>query len=270
MHSLPPTRLPHYNHVDHAIATFHMLLISNAPLVARVLSTPVESNFHPPTPSTATATNPPTTMAPATKRRKTATQRYACHTCLEDRTTGQFPNYNPTETCDHLINTCKSCLKEWIQSQIETTVFKPHIQCPQCDQKMNSRDIRMAVSKTLFARYVVASLILLDRSFNADDILQVRRARAQLHCRKHSRLALVSCSRLPVRSGPCESPQCWPATTGSGPGFPRKSDQDPGEQRRQGYFADRLDQQKRRRHNRSDGSPCACSAVYINLQRLWR
>jgi hypothetical protein len=162
MHSLPPTRLPHYNHVDHAIATFHMLLISNATLLARVLSTPVESNFHPPTPSTATEL--PTTMAPAAKRRKVAAPRFECHTCLETLTTGKFPDYNPTETCDHLINTCTKCLKEWIQSQIETAVFTPHIPCPQCNEKMNNRDVDMAVPKSIFSRYVVARLTPIDRS----------------------------------------------------------------------------------------------------------
>jgi uncharacterized CHY-type Zn-finger protein len=95
-------------------------------------------------------------MAPAVKCRKVAAQRFECHTCLEDLTTGRFPNYNPIETCDHLINTCKKCLKEWIQSQIETTVFTPHIRCPQCNEEMNNRDVGMAVTKPLFSRYVVA------------------------------------------------------------------------------------------------------------------
>jgi hypothetical protein len=163
-------------------------------------------------------------MAPAAKRRKVAAPRFECHTCLEDLTTGKFPDYNPTETCDHLINTCKKCLKEWVQSQIETTVFTPHIQCPQCVETMESNDVQMAVTKPLFARYVVARLTPLDRSILID-ILQIRRARVQLHCREHSRMALVSCSRLPVRLGPRESRQCWPAATGSGSRFPSKSDQ---------------------------------------------
>jgi ariadne-1 len=91
-------------------------------------------------------------MAPAKKRQKTKAIIYPCHTCLEDRTTGMFPEYNPTVTCGHLINTCKRCLKQWIESQIETSVFTPHIQCPQCDQKMSSTDVEMAVTKKIFAR----------------------------------------------------------------------------------------------------------------------
>lgn len=93
-------------------------------------------------------------MATTAKRRRIKAITYPCHTCLEDRTTGQFPDYNPTDTCDHLINTCKRCLKQWIESQIETMVFTPHIQCPQCDKKMDSRDVEMAVPKKMFARWV--------------------------------------------------------------------------------------------------------------------
>ena len=94
-----------------------------------------------------------TSMAPAAKRQRTKAITYPCHTCLEDRNTGSFPDVNPTSTCDHLINTCKRCLKQWIESQIETTVFTPHIQCPQCDEKMNSMDVEMAIPKKMFARY---------------------------------------------------------------------------------------------------------------------
>ena len=90
-------------------------------------------------------------MAPAAKRARTKAITYPCHTCLEDRTTGAFPDYNPTVTCDHLINTCKRCLKQWIESQIETSVFTPHIQCPQCDQKMSSMDVEMALPKKMAA-----------------------------------------------------------------------------------------------------------------------
>ena len=113
-------------------------------------------------------------MAPAAKRARTKAITYPCHTCLEDRTTGAFPDYNPTVTCDHLINTCKRCLKQWIESQIETSVFTPHIQCPQCDQKMASTDVEMAVPKKLFARWVfIYSVYLFPIT---DSKFQVRRA----------------------------------------------------------------------------------------------
>lgn len=94
-------------------------------------------------------------MAPAaTKRRKTQPQRYECQTCLVSRISSQFPDSNPTSTCEHMINTCKRCLKEWVESQIETNVFTPRIACPECDQKMVRSDVEGAVAKKPFARFV--------------------------------------------------------------------------------------------------------------------
>lgn len=93
-------------------------------------------------------------MAPATKRRKTQPQRYECHTCMVSTISSQFPNSNPTSACEHLINTCKRCLKAWVESQIETSVFTPHIACPECEQKMGRADVEGAVTQKLFARFV--------------------------------------------------------------------------------------------------------------------
>lgn len=91
-------------------------------------------------------------MAPANKRIKLQPERYPCHTCLTDRTSSQFPDYNPTDTCDHLINTCRQCLRAWIVSQIESKAFTPHIKCPQCGEKMTRGDVELAVTKKVFAK----------------------------------------------------------------------------------------------------------------------
>ena len=48
-------------------------------------------------------------MGVAVKKRKTDVQRYHCTSCMVDRTADVFSDYNPTESCDHLINTCKRC-----------------------------------------------------------------------------------------------------------------------------------------------------------------
>lgn len=93
-------------------------------------------------------------MAPATKRRKTQLVRFHCQSCMTDRVASQFPEYNPTEQCEHLINTCTQCLKKWVEAQIDTKVFDPRIQCPECEEKMDSGDVRMALPKKAFARYV--------------------------------------------------------------------------------------------------------------------
>lgn len=70
-------------------------------------------------------TNQTMARARATKRRKTQAQRYECHTCMVSRISSQFPDSNPTSTCEHMINTYKRCLKDWVESQIETSVFTP-------------------------------------------------------------------------------------------------------------------------------------------------
>ncbi|KAF7188941.1 hypothetical protein HII31_09864, partial [Pseudocercospora fuligena] len=57
------------------------------------------------------------------KRAKTASARYLCTTCDTEKTAKSFPDYNPSADCDHLINTCKSCLKEWVGVRIEGAEF---------------------------------------------------------------------------------------------------------------------------------------------------
>ncbi|KAM0715097.1 hypothetical protein Q7P37_009562 [Cladosporium fusiforme] len=91
-------------------------------------------------------------MGQFSKRRKLAIQRYPCHTCLSDRASSLFPDYNPTATCDHLINTCKQCLRQWIESHMVGKAFTPNIQCPQCNEKMTRNDIEMAVTNSVFKK----------------------------------------------------------------------------------------------------------------------
>ena len=65
-------------------------------------------------------------MARAAKKRKTNAgaavaarvkpERFPCFTCATDRTSKQFPDFNPTPECEHLINTCKVCLRGWVES----------------------------------------------------------------------------------------------------------------------------------------------------------
>lgn len=91
-------------------------------------------------------------MGTAAKRRKLVVERYPCYTCLEDRASSLFPDYNPTETCEHLINTCTRCLRQWITMHLGNKPFTPHIKCPQCDEKMTRRDVELAVTKKAFER----------------------------------------------------------------------------------------------------------------------
>lgn len=91
-------------------------------------------------------------MAPVAKKRKREVIRYPCHACALERASSAFPDYNPTQTCQHLINICSTCLKDWIEAQLETTVFAGGIACPQCDEVMQESDVEMAARKKAFQR----------------------------------------------------------------------------------------------------------------------
>jgi hypothetical protein len=93
-------------------------------------------------------------MAPASKKRKVAVQRYKCLSCLTDRVATSFPDYNPTSTCKtHLINTCKQCLKKWIETQVDSgKLFEGDIKCPECPEIMRVEDVRLAASKKVAER----------------------------------------------------------------------------------------------------------------------
>jgi len=112
-------------------------------------------------------------MGAAAKKRKTNVQKYHCTSCMTDRAASTFPDYNPTETCEHMIHTCKACessppcsaflplrrsadtrvgLKKWIETQLESTVFAGGVKCPECSEMMNRRDVEMAVTQKVFKR----------------------------------------------------------------------------------------------------------------------
>ena len=103
-------------------------------------------------------------MAPAAKRRKTNNvQRFLCYGCDVERISSQFPDTNPSSKCDHLINTCKTCLKKWIQAQIEgghflkdaenSKVFGVACPHPGCKGVMLASDVQESVSNKVFANF---------------------------------------------------------------------------------------------------------------------
>lgn len=104
-------------------------------------------------------------MAPATKKRKTndAIERFLCFSCVTERFSTQFPDYLPSRDCDHLINTCKTCLKKWVEAKVEGATFVKDgkdskvfgVKCPQCDDGiMKNGDIEVAATKKVYAKYV--------------------------------------------------------------------------------------------------------------------
>ena len=101
-------------------------------------------------------------MAPATKKQKTDSEKFPCFSCDTDRTSKQFPEYNPGPDCDHLINTCKTCLKKWVESNVEIANFAlgreegsvfgvkcPH---PQCEGIMRNVNVEIAATKKVYER----------------------------------------------------------------------------------------------------------------------
>ncbi|KAI7324136.1 hypothetical protein KC340_g6536 [Hortaea werneckii] len=86
-------------------------------------------------------------MAPASKRRKTTQdQRFLCY------------------GCDHLINTCTTCLKKWVEAQVEAGSFKTDreedgkvfgIACPHpgCQGTMKAEDVEQAATRKVFGRF---------------------------------------------------------------------------------------------------------------------
>lgn len=71
-----------------------------------------------------TTTAKDTDMAPARKKRKTVdVPKYLCLTCDTERISKQFPDYNPSAECEHLIHTCKGCLKSWVEVQVDGGEF---------------------------------------------------------------------------------------------------------------------------------------------------
>ncbi len=78
--------------------------------------------------------------------------RYECVTCTRTLAASSFPKYLSTDKCQHLINTCKACLKAWITSQMGSTTYDK-IACPECPQIMQNSDMLIHATKADYARF---------------------------------------------------------------------------------------------------------------------
>ncbi|EME44851.1 hypothetical protein DOTSEDRAFT_169860 [Dothistroma septosporum NZE10] len=95
------------------------------------------------------------------KKAKKNVVRYLCSSCDVERTAGAFPDYNPSSECEHLINTCKDCLKAWVNVQIETAQFATGgengkrfgVKCPECPAVMKNVNIQIATTKKMYASF---------------------------------------------------------------------------------------------------------------------
>ncbi|KAF2270912.1 hypothetical protein CC78DRAFT_5996 [Lojkania enalia] len=75
-----------------------------------------------------------------------------CIVCTNSRSLRHFPKRPPTAGCTHEINTCKSCLRSWIQSEFESKMFD-QIGCPECAIQMQYEDIQEFAPSQVFRRY---------------------------------------------------------------------------------------------------------------------
>lgn len=108
-------------------------------------------------------------MAPSRKRKAMDVGRYECFNCAMDKPSKQFPDFNLSPDCEHLINTCKTCLRKWTESSIEDANFKTvsvpggdkgavttelvwGVGCPQCGGVMRAVNVESATTKKVFKR----------------------------------------------------------------------------------------------------------------------
>lgn len=73
-----------------------------------------------------------------------------CIGCADDLDEALFPLGALSPTCQHDVNTCWSCMNEWITMQIKTSAFGFDIRCAQCGAALSYEAIREAVSKDVF------------------------------------------------------------------------------------------------------------------------
>ena len=79
-------------------------------------------------------------------------QKYDCTTCDRTMASSAFPENLPTDNCEHMINTCKSCLNMWITTMLEKTTYDK-LSCPECPEIMQNEDVKMHAAKTVYTRF---------------------------------------------------------------------------------------------------------------------
>lgn len=81
------------------------------------------------------------------------TPRRDCLVCVESRSLRSFPKRPPTEACQHDINTCKRCLRQWIKSEFGAKMWD-QMSCPECGIRMQYDDMKEFAPSDVFKRWV--------------------------------------------------------------------------------------------------------------------
>ena len=100
----------------------------------------------------AIATAPANRVVKPSRKVKDTPPRYTCTTCDRNLAASTFPKYLATDSCKHLINTCKPCLKSWITAQMEYTTYDK-IKCPECPALMLNSDMKIHATKEVYQRF---------------------------------------------------------------------------------------------------------------------
>lgn len=74
-----------------------------------------------------------------------------CILCTDTRSLHRFPNRPPTTQCTHEVDTCRRCLRKWIQSEFTTKIWN-EINCPICSKRLQHSDMREFAPSDVFRR----------------------------------------------------------------------------------------------------------------------
>ncbi|KAF2109151.1 hypothetical protein BDV96DRAFT_472576, partial [Lophiotrema nucula] len=75
-----------------------------------------------------------------------------CIICAESRSIRRFSEHTPTSQCSHEINTCRRCLRTWIESEWKAKMWD-QLKCPECKAQMQFADVKAAAPSHILKRY---------------------------------------------------------------------------------------------------------------------
>ncbi|KAF2741249.1 hypothetical protein EJ04DRAFT_242 [Polyplosphaeria fusca] len=78
--------------------------------------------------------------------------RKDCIVCTESRSIQHFATRPPTAQCTHEVNTCRRCLRSWIESEFTSKMWD-QINCPECSVRLEHEDMRVFAPPDIFRRY---------------------------------------------------------------------------------------------------------------------
>ncbi|KAJ9142103.1 RBR-type E3 ubiquitin transferase [Pleurostoma richardsiae] len=74
-----------------------------------------------------------------------------CTVCSDDKRVTEMPQ-RISAACEHKPTTCKDCLRQWIQSSLDTTSWD-RLKCPECPLLLKFDDVRKHASREVFVRF---------------------------------------------------------------------------------------------------------------------